>query len=203
MLKGNLATRPFYNERLATLVIALVAVLVVALTGYNGWKLVTLSGQRSEALARIERDRAEAARLRAAADAVARSINPRALAALAGSAREANDLIDQRTFSWTTFFGVIERTLPIDVRLTAVAPRVERGVFNVTMEVVARDLNEVDDFCDALQNTGQFYDVAPVDQHPLDNGSVAATVEASYLSATKPPAAEPSTSAPVARPPRS
>jgi hypothetical protein len=203
MLKGNLATRPFYNDRLATLVIALVAVLVVALTGYNGWKLVTLSGQRSEARARTDRDRAEAARLRASAEAVERSINPRSLGALAGSAREANDLIDQRTFSWTTFFGVIERTLPLDVRLTAVAPHVERGIFKVSMDIVARDLNEVDDFCDALQNTGQFYDVAPVDQRTMDNGSVAATVVASYLSATKPPAAASPAPAPAARPPRS
>lgn len=203
MLKGNLATRPFYNDRLATLVIALLAVVVVALTGYNGWKLVTLSAERSEARARIDRDRAEAARLRASAAALERTINPRSLSALAGSAREANDLIDQRTFSWTTFFGVIERTLPIDVRLTAVAPRVERGTFKVSMEVVARDLNDVDDFCDALQNTGQFYDVAPVDQRTLDNGSVAASVEASYLTATKPPSAAPSTPAPAARPPRS
>jgi len=203
MLKGNLATRPFYNDSLATLVIAVVAVLAVALTGYNGWKLVTLSGQRSDLGARIDRDRAEAARLRASATAVEHSINPRSLAALAGSAREANDLIDQRTFSWTTFFGVIERTLPVEVRLTAVAPRVERGIFKVSMDVVARDLNEVDDFCDALQNTGQFYDVAPVDQHTMDNGSIAATVDASYLSATKPPAAASSTSTPVTRPPRS
>src|SRR4030095_3583117 len=101
--------------------------LVVALTAYNGWKLVTLSGQRSDAKARIERDHAEAARLRAAADAVERNINPRALSMLAGVAREATHLIHQREFSWTAFFGVIERTLPIDVRLTAVAPRVERG----------------------------------------------------------------------------
>ncbi len=203
MLNGNLSTRPFYNDRLATLLIAAVAVLALALTGYNAWTLMTLSGQRRDYKARIERDQAEAARLKAAAESVERSINPRALAALAGSAREANDLIDQRTFSWTAFFGTIERTLPFDVRVTAVGPRVERGVFKVNMDVVARNLNDVDDFCDALQNTGQFYDVAPVDQHSLDNGSVAATVQASYLSSTTtaPPAT--STPAPVTRAPRS
>ena len=47
-------------------------------------------------------------------------------------------LIDQRTFSWTVFFGLIEKTLPLDVRLVAVSPSVEKGVFKVTMIVVAK-----------------------------------------------------------------
>jgi len=204
MLNGNLSTRPFYNERLANLLIAGVAAVALLLTAYNAWTLVTLSAQRREYKARIARDHAEAARLRAAAAAIEQRVDVRALSTLAGSAREANELIDQRTFSWTTFFGVIERTLPFDVRLTTVTPRVERGTFKVVMGVVARDLNDVDAFCDALQANGQFYDVAPTDQHSQDDGSIAATVEASYAIATAPPAPPAPAGRPTAtRPPRS
>lgn len=206
MLTGNLATRPFYNERLATLAIVVLTLLVVGLTAYNGWALVTLSRERGEYRGRIERDEREAARLRAAAASTERSIDSRGLDSLAASAREANGLIDQRTFSWTTFFSRIERTLPRDVRLVVVSPRVERGVFHVDMTVVARDLADIDAFCQALQETGEFYDVAPTDQRPLDNGSFSAAIDASYLSGlsarpAQPPA--PATPASAARPPRS
>jgi hypothetical protein len=191
MLTGNLSTRPFYNDRLAGLVIALLAILVVALTGYNGWKLATLSSERGALKARIARDEGEAARLNAAAAATDRAIGSKTLGALAVSAHEANELIDQRTFSWTTFLGLIERTLPIDMRLVMVTPRVERGVFHVTMTVVAKDMADVDAFCEALGDTGRFYDVAPNDQHPMEDGSVAATIDASYLSGLPGPADTP------------
>jgi hypothetical protein len=203
MLNGNLSTRPFYNDRLVNLGILLGALLVVLMTGYNAWKLVTLSRQRTEYKAQIDRDAAEAARLRATAAATEHGLNPASLAGLYDQSLEANDLIDERTFSWTAFFGVIEKTLPIDARLTVVTPRVDRGVFRVSMTVVAKDLTDVSDFCDAMNDTGQFYDVAPTDQHPQDDGTVAATVEASYRSANPPaPLSAPGAKS-SARPPRS
>jgi hypothetical protein len=203
VLNGNLSTRPFYNDRLVGLGIAAVAVLVVLLTGYNGWKLVTLSRERRDYTARIDRDAAEAARLRASARATEASLNGRTLSTLAGSAHEANDLIDARTFSWTAFFSLVEKTLPIDARLAAVSPRVERGTFKVVMTVIAKDLADVDAFCDALRDTGAFADVAPTDQHMQDDGSVAATIESAYLAPGAPKAPPPAETKGAGRPPRS
>ena len=48
MLKGNLSSRPFYNERLVSAALVLIAALALALTAFNGSKLYTLSTQRSE-----------------------------------------------------------------------------------------------------------------------------------------------------------
>ena len=39
--------------------------------------------------------------------------------------RQANELIDRRTFSWTELFNPFEATLPPDVRITSVRPRVD------------------------------------------------------------------------------
>ena len=39
MLRGNLSSRPFYNERLVSLGIGLIAAVAVALTVFNGYKL--------------------------------------------------------------------------------------------------------------------------------------------------------------------
>jgi hypothetical protein len=192
MLKGNLSTRPFYSERLASLAIGGVALAALLLTAYNGLQLVSLTSERQALRARIERDQAESASVRAATAELQRTVDRTVLAKLAASTGEANDVIGQRTFSWTEFFGLIEKTLPIDVRLVTVSPRVERGVFKVSMAVVARDLADVSSFVDALLDTGRFYDAATIDMQRREDGALNAKVDASYLSpaAATPPAAE-------------
>ena len=70
MLRGNLATRPFYNERIVTLLLALVAAVVLALTVTNVTRLLQLSARRSELRAQIGADEAAAARIRQSAAAM-------------------------------------------------------------------------------------------------------------------------------------
>jgi hypothetical protein len=188
MLKGNLSTRPFYSERLASLAIGAVALAAFLLTAYNGLELVARSSERHELRSRIDQDLAEAASVRTATAQLLQTVDRATLTRLAASTSEANDIIGQRTFSWTGFFSLIERTLPIDVRLVTVSPRVERGVFKVSMTVVARDLVDVSEFVDALLETGRFYDAATVDMQRRDDGSLNAQIDAAYLSS---PAAKP------------
>lgn len=182
MLKGNLSTRPFYNDRIVTVAIAAVAVLVVVISAVNISQLVRLSSERSAVRARLEADAREAARIRTEAEALQGQVDRVTLARLASSAREANQLIDQRTFSWTGLLGQLEDTLPPGVRLTAISPRAERGEFRVALAVVARDLSDIDTFIEALLETGGFYDVAPIEQRANDDGTYQAVVQASYLS---------------------
>lgn len=186
MLRGNLATRPFYNERAVSMALAIAAAGVVALTAYNGYRLVSLSAERRSYQARIARDEAEAARTNAAAQALQKDADKAALVRLAGATREANDLIDQRTFSWSAFFATLEKTMPLDVRLVAVSPRADKGTFRVTMTVIGRELDDFDVFSDALQDTGAFYDVLPTDQQRKDDGMYTAQIEAAYLPARAP-----------------
>jgi Tfp pilus assembly protein PilN len=181
MLKGNLSTRPFYNDRIVTAAIAVATVIVLVASIVNVTRLVNLSSKRSEIRSRLEADTQEATRVRAEAEALQGRVDRVTLARLATSAREANQLIDQRTFSWTSLLGQLEDTLPPDVRLTAISPQADRGTFRVALAVVARDLNDVDAFIDALIETGGFYDVAPVEQRANDDGTYQAVVQASYL----------------------
>ena len=57
---------------------------------------------------------------------------------MVNEAEEANALIDQRTFSWTEFFNLIESTLPPDVMLSAVRPSFKDGITRVNMFVLGR-----------------------------------------------------------------
>jgi len=159
MLKGNLSSRPFYNERLVSAGLLVAAVLILALTAFNVYKLQALSRQRAELKTRIDRNNDQAEQIEHGTATVQRSVDRATLLQLADSTREANELIDQRTFSWTTFFGLIEKTMPFDLRLVSVAPRIERGNIRVTMMVVGRKPEDIDQLVDALQDTGSFYDL--------------------------------------------
>ena len=128
MLRTNLATRPFYNERAIHLLVALAAAIVLAVTVLNVGRIVTLSKHSTEL------SRAHECRSRRSAAAEHRS-DPHSQDDQQGRARagrrrrrEANALIDQRTFSWTEFFNQIEATLPPDVMLTSVRPSFKDGV---------------------------------------------------------------------------
>jgi hypothetical protein len=192
MLRGNLSTRPFYNERLVTLVIGLVAIGAVVLAAYNVSELVALSKRRGELTTKIAREAADTRKIQDDTTTVRRTVDVTSLKALAGSTREANSLIDQRTFSWTVFFSLIEKKLPMDARLVAVSPKVDKGVFTVTMIVVAKSPSDIAVFDDALQADGAFYDVLPSAFQQNDDGTLSATIVSLYnppTGAPKPPKA--------------
>jgi|SRR5687767_10238473 len=181
MLRGNLATRPFYNERIVTLLLALVAAVVLALTVTNVTRLLQLSARRSELRAQIGADEAAAARIRQSAAAVQKGVDQNALMTLAGSAREANALIEQRTFSWTTFLTYIESAIPVGVHLTSITPDFKRGDIIITMMLVGRRAEEVAEFMNALEATGAFYDVDATVVGATEEGFDRVTLKSFYL----------------------
>ena len=161
MLRGNLATRPFYNERVVQLLLVLAGVIVIALTAFNISRILSLSNQNTGLASRVSSERAEAERLRAEAAAIRRGINQAELKTIVTAAQEANMLIDQRTFSWTEFFNHIEKTLPPDVMLTEVKPSFHEDETIISMAVLGRRAEDVDDFIVKLENTGAFDQVLP------------------------------------------
>jgi len=181
MLRGNLSSRPFYNERLVSLAFGVIGIIAVALTTFNAYTLYQLSAQRSTLKAAIETDTKQAETINRGAAALQSSVDKQTLVRLAGSTQEANSLIDSRTFSWTEFFGYIEKTMPMNLRLIAVAPRIEKGEIKVTMSIEAKKLDDINTFVDALQQTGAFYDVYPKVSEGNDDGSFRSDVMSFYL----------------------
>jgi len=181
MLRGNLATRPFYNERIVTLLLALIAAVVLALTVTNVTRLIQLSARRSELRGQIAADEAAAARIRQAAAAIQKGVDRTALVSLAGSAREANALIDERTFSWTTVLTLIEQAIPMGVHLTSITPDFKKGDIIITMMLVGRQAEDVTNFMDALEATGAFYDVAATVVGATEEDFDRVTIKGFYL----------------------
>ena len=190
MVRLNLSTRPFYNERLVTFVIAIVGVIALGVAAFSVQQIVSLSSKRTALRARIAADDAATNRANIETAAIQKSINQKALKVLALNASLANRLIDERTFSWTVFFGLIGKTLPDDVRIDSVAPSVEKDGVLVLMTVVSKKTDDLATFIERLQSTGAFYDILPQQEDATEDGSRRTTVAAKYIS-PKEPAAKP------------
>jgi Tfp pilus assembly protein PilN len=181
MLRTNLSTRPFYNSRAVNVLLAAATVLVVAFTLFNATQITRLTvSQRSLGASAIAGEE-EAARLRTEAAGIRAQINPTELQGVADAAREANSIIDRRAFSWTTLFAQFEATLPPEVRITAIRPRVQEPNVMVSVSVEARRAEDLDAFMEALEKSGDFFDVLPVQEQATDEGLLQAVVEGRYV----------------------
>ena len=100
----------------------------LAATVFNVWQLVVADepgSQRSAAESAAADARAQTLRQQTAQ---ARSgLDGERLAEVAAAVREANAAIDGRTFSWTAVFNWLETSLPPDVRIASITPRVDVG----------------------------------------------------------------------------
>jgi len=187
MLRTNLATRPFYNERLVHWMLGVALALVAAFTVFNAVRLVSLSTRQAALSAEASRDEARAADLTRRAGSIRRSIDPAAVARVTDAAAEANTLVDARAFSWTSLFNDIEATLPADVMLTAISPNVEQdGEMKVRFVVLGRSVEGIDTFIERLEHTGRFTHVLAPTEQVTDEGLFETTIEGTYQQAAQP-----------------
>jgi Tfp pilus assembly protein PilN len=192
MLRTNLATRPFYNERAVRTALVAVAVLALGLTLFNAFQIVMLRGQSSDARQTVSRNDASARDLRDKAQVIRRAIDRTKLDAVQAASQEANALIDRRTFSWTELLNQFESTLPPDVRVMGVVPQVDpRGRRLVAISILSRRVEDVEAFMDALEKTGAFHDVLSRSEIPDEGGTMRSELQAYYEpgAAAAPPAA--------------
>jgi hypothetical protein len=194
MLRTNLSTRPFYNERGVRAALGVVLAIALGLTLFNAFEVLRLQGQSREARDTIAQNDAQARELRDKAVVIRRSIDRTKLDAIQGRAREANALIDRRTFSWTELLNQFESTLPPDVRIGGVIPQTdEEGRKLVQITVFSRRMEDVEAFMDALEKTGAFSGVLPrSDRQDDESGTIKTDLQAYYEAAIGAvPASEP------------
>ena len=204
MVPLNLSTRPFYNERLVRLFLALVSLLVLGLAAFNVVQVMRLTSRDSEVRRQADAAETDAARLRSEARVIRQTINRDQLAVVQAAAREANRLIDRRAFSWTDLFNRFEATLPGDVRIASVTPQLDQqGRMLVAITVVSRRVEELDGFIEALEKTGAFQEVLSRQEEAQEDGALRSVIQGYYRpsAATVQPASERSAAASPAAPP--
>jgi Tfp pilus assembly protein PilN len=181
MLRTNLSTRPFYNERAVILALTVAGLLVLAFTMMNVTRLVALTRRQASIGAAADQAERSARDLRQRAAAARGTVDQARLAAVAAAAHEANALIDRRVFSWTDLFNRFEATLPAGVRIAAVRPSVDQqGRLIMTIAVVARSVDDVDTFIEALEGTGAFGDLLSREERFNEEDLLEATLRGVY-----------------------
>ena len=182
MIRNNLATRPFYNERLVNLWIILLVAVVALATLFNITRARSDSGNNTELASQAAQNVTRTNELRRTAAGLRATLDAKQLEAVSADAREANVLIDRRTFSWTALFNRFETTLPDDVRITSVQPRVDRDhKITLTVSIVAKSVNDVDQFMSRLDETAAFKDLYVTQERPNEEGQIESVLTMVYV----------------------
>lgn len=190
MLRTNLSTRPFYNQRAVRVAIGAVALVALVLSVYNGARIFSLTARRADLSGRIGSAEARTQELSAQSRRIRESLNRADVSATETAAREANLLIDRRAFSWTSLFNHFEETLPGDVRITAVQPQIDRqGRFLLAISVVSRSVEAVDTFIGDLEKSGAFRTALPVQEQLQEDNTFRSVIQTYYLPSAAAPAA--------------
>jgi len=182
VIRTNLSTRPFYNDRAVRLWLTILAIVAVAATMFNGSRVLRYSRSDTALATQASRDEARAAEVRATAGRLRASVDTKQVDAASVEARQANDLIDRRTFSWTELFNRLETTLPPEVRITSVRPSLDRDSrIKLAITVLARGVDDVNEFMERLEATGAFVNLLSREERITDSGQLVAALECEYV----------------------
>ncbi len=183
----NLARRPFRNERLPTIVLAVACVLLALLTVRHAFLARSLlpggSGDAQALLAKLE-GRLGAMRRE--------SLELRQATASADKVKEwqvVRQIVDRRAFSWTALLAALERALPPGVRLRSVAPVVRSGRIEISLTATGRSVEDALALPTALQAQGQF-EGAFLDNYGERSGEVDISCKVRYVGGSVPAVAE-------------
>ena len=182
MIRTNLSTRPFYNERIVHIWLIAFLIVVIAATAFNATRILQYSQSDTELSTQAGRDETRAAELRTAAVRLRTTVDPKQVEYASIEARQANDLIDRRTFSWTALFNYFEATLPDEVRITAIHSKIDKGQIVLSLSIVARTAEDVSKFMDGMEKTGAFTQVgAALAERMNEEGQLQTQLDVIYL----------------------
>jgi len=181
VIRNNLSTRPFYNVAAVRSWLTVAAIVILAATGFNVSQVLRYSNTNTELVMRAANDEARAVELRRNAQKMRASVDVAQVDAVSVDARQANDLIDRRTFSWTELFNRFERTLPDDVRITAVHPTVDKDRrILLIVNVLARSVDDVNEFMENLDQTHAFLELRSREEQTNEDGQIESALEMVY-----------------------
>ena len=174
MLKLNLATLHFYNERVIDSVLLLLGIVALVLMVAGGRTVFQLSNTYTDVVRMAELSETQVGTVTQEMVALNQSVSEDELEALRLSAAEANRLIDQRVFSWTELFNIIEQTLPNRVMLTGLRPIRNSGSMTLTIGVIGERITDIEQFIEDLEATGSVGNVLARQEQRTEDGMYSA-----------------------------
>ncbi len=180
MLKINLATRPFYNERVVHVVLVLLGTGALVLMGLAGRTIFELTKVHAEITRVAEASETLVGTVSQETRILEENVSEEELEALRLSAAEANRLIDQRVFSWTELFNVIERTLPNRVMLTGLRPTGNADRMSLVISVIGERVADIEEFIEQLEASGSVGNVLARQEQRREDGMYSAQLTGEF-----------------------
>jgi cell division protein FtsB len=153
----NLSTRPFPAYRLMNIALAVLLVVIVAV---SSWQAVGF--RRYSRLARSIRTQEQDSRVEAealgkrVADLESRLDRPEATAKLT-EINFLNHLIQRKSFSWTRLWAILEDMIPPNVHLAGLTPDIAmNGSITLRIDVQAHSITDVSVFIHRLEESSVF-----------------------------------------------
>jgi Tfp pilus assembly protein PilN len=169
----NLSTRRFPAYRLVNVALAIILIVLLALsvwqaTGFIRYSRLTRGLSTTELDARVE---AESLGKRVA-EVESRLDRPEATAKL-NEIGFLNHLIARRNLSWTRLFADLERMVPNNVHLVNLRPDVApNGAITLQIELQGRSINDISDFINRIEKSPVFQNVTVSNEQKLENTSL-------------------------------
>lgn len=158
-LPVNLATRPFRNERLPSALVLLLSIVALAGTVVHVAEVRRLMGKQATAVD-AEAQALDAELAQADAEVAKAQTKPPPAERLARWG-EIQGLVDRRAFAWTAVLAAIERTLPEDVRVISLSPKLEKGGLELAIVASGRDSDAALGLLSAFRVAPEFADARP------------------------------------------
>jgi hypothetical protein len=177
MFTVNLASEPV--ALLKRIRVGLVGLAMLLLLGLAAMAAAGLADRRA-----LETETSRTVQLSAQRAAVEARLRQEGLAltddgraAIKAQVMVANQMIDQRLFSWSKLLLQLERATPSGVSLVGLQPQ---AAGTLTLKGEALTLERLTAFVGKLQETAPFHDVFLADQREQQNGTVGFTLNVHY-----------------------
>ena len=160
----NLASRPFYNNRLYVVAYSVSAGLLALMTGLSLYTFFSDQASLKRFQAAEDRLGSQLLALDRNEEAQRKVLRRLNLEEVAAQSHFAHDAILERVFSWTLLFNRLERIMPPDVKLESLRPKVEGGSIHFRIIGTAKKSSGFTDFEEALLESVLFSDVYPISE---------------------------------------
>ena len=129
-----------------------------------------------ESMARVQQ---QSARFRADLRALGLSADdPQAVSELTRRVADLNEILEHKTFSWTTLLNDLEAAVPRNVSISSIHPDIKSRV--IALQGVALTLQDLAKLMIALEQSGHFTDVFLQQQKTTENNWVEFRIQCTY-----------------------
>jgi type IV pilus assembly protein PilN len=158
----NLSSNPFVNNRSFYLLAGCLFLLLVGLSYWNvalqrnvharKIKMDSSLSHSREQFEKIEREEKEIK---------ARLLKPET-ADFLETVEFVNQLIERKTFSWTTLLNDLEQLTPGSIQVVSIRPRVVKNEFGIEITANARNSADYIEFIKNLESSDRFQNLTPI-----------------------------------------